>query len=124
MPRTLWTRAWPVVAVVTSLVIFAMSVLHGRWVSGLVFAMLPVLFLVRMWVKPKTFAGLPAASWLLVVLMWTLAVSSLVIATKEAFSDQPYHAQIAVTVFLMGSVWGLFDVLLTIRLSRMLRHRA
>jgi hypothetical protein len=80
-----------------------------------------VLFLLRMWLKPRRLAGLPATIWVTVSLLWMLVLLCLYLTAREAFSDQPYHAQIAVTVFLVAVVWGVFDALVTIRLYRMLR---
>jgi hypothetical protein len=110
-----------VLAVLASLAIFVVYVQHGRWLSGLVFALVPVLFMVRIWLKRKGLGAFPPSIWVTLGLLWMFVVFFLYLTAREAFSDQPYHAQLAVTAFLVAAVWGVFDVLATIRLYRMLR---
>jgi hypothetical protein len=40
------------------------------------------------------------------ILMGCFALSCLYLAAHEAFGEQPYHVQLAVTVLLLGAMYG------------------
>ena len=71
-----------VVAAVASSVIFGAFFAHGLWVTGLVYAAVPLLYLLSL--TGKAVAGVPLSSWALLAGVWVTALTALVGAVRES----------------------------------------
>ena len=116
-----WLWIYGAVAAAVSAAIFIGFVVQGHWHLGLVYALVPVLFVLNNW--GGSLAGVPVGSWLLLVICWLVAVVFVWAAVRESLGDLPNHVGLAIAELMGAFAMGGLAVFLTIGTSRMIRSR-
>lgn len=99
-----------------SLAIFIALAAHGHWATGVVYALVPVVYVLTS--TGTTVAGVPLQIWFLILVLWSTCLLSVVTGIRELLGDRPLHLELAGSAWLGAVALGGFALLLTIYARR------
>jgi hypothetical protein len=100
---------WRVGVVIAALAAFAVLALHGQWGSAFFYGAIPLLFLLNL--AGMTYRGLPVASWVLLIGLWTVTMIGLAAVVRELLvPDATGAAVFGLGVIALGGFAGILTV--------------
>lgn len=109
-------QAWRAVVALASLAIFVALAAHGHWATGVVYALVPVVYVLTS--TGRTIAGVPLQVWFLIVVLWSTCLLAVAVGIRELFRDLPLHLELAGSAWVGAMAIGGFALLLSIYARR------
>ena len=107
---------WRAAVALASLAIFVALAAHGHWATGVVYALVPIIYVLSS--TGRSIAGVPLQLWFLIFVAWSSCLLVAVAGIREVFGDLPLHVELAGSAWLDAVALGGFALLRSIYARR------